>query len=320
MRARSTCCWTLALASVLVACASPPSARPLAFPARPAIALPDTLTVRTGGRVQTVDLEDYVLGTVLGEVSPVDETTETAERIFELQSVIARTYAVSRMGRHRDEGFDLCDTTHCQIFDPSRVRTSRFATIAREAVDHTAGRVLTFNARPIEALFHSDCGGSTTSADAVWGGPAVPYLRPIVDELPAPAHRPWQVEAPVTTVRAALAADSRTDVGRTLKSISITTVDPSGRAAEVEIAGDRTLTTRGDTLRAVLNRRLGDRAIQSTRFTVTRIGASFRFEGTGFGHGVGLCQRGAAARLRRGDAVADVLRVYYSGVAISGSR
>ncbi len=320
MRARSTCGWTLAFVCVLVACASPPAARPLAFPARAPLTLPDSLSVRTGGRIQTIDLEDYVLGTVLAEVSPVDESPETAERIFELQSVIARTYAVSRVGRHRDEGFDLCDTTHCQIFDPARVATSRFAKVAREAVDRTAGRVLTFNARPIEALFHSDCGGSTTSADAVWGGPAVPYLRAIVDELPAPAHRPWRFEAAVTAVRAALAADSRTDVGRTLKSIAITALDASGRAAEVELAGDRTRTARGDTLRAVLNRRFGDRAIQSTRLTITRAGAAFQFEGTGFGHGVGLCQRGAAARLRRGDPLDEVLRYFYQGVDITSTR
>ena len=52
---------------------------------------------------------------------------ETVERMLEVQTIISRTYAVSHLGRHAREGFDLCSTTHCQLFDPRRLQTSRWA-------------------------------------------------------------------------------------------------------------------------------------------------------------------------------------------------
>lgn len=176
--------------------------------------------------------------------------------------------------------------------------------------------VLTYDSKPIEALFHADCGGTTASADAVWGGLPVPYLRASVDDLPEPTHRAWHVTAKVEQIRKALNLDQRTAVGAKLEAISVASRDDSGRAAGLSIRGARTLTVRGDILRSVLNRTLGDRAVQSTLFTIQRQGQDFVLSGTGFGHGVGLCQRGAASRLRRGDSLADILGAYYRGARI----
>ncbi len=92
--------------------------------------------------------------------------------------------------------------------------------------------------------------------------------------------------------------------------------DDSGRAAELGVRGEHAYTVRGDVLRAALNQTLGERAIQSTRFTLTRTGTRYDFAGTGFGHGVGLCQRGAAARARRGDSVEAILGTYFPGARI----
>ncbi len=74
---------------------------------------------------------------------------------------------------------------------------------------------------------------------------------------------------------------------------------------------------RGDEFRQVLTRAFGPRAIRSTRFDVRRTGAMFTFSGRGFGHGVGLCQAGALARLRAGATPADVLRYYYPGIVLA---
>jgi stage II sporulation protein D len=120
----------------------------------------------------------------------------------------------------------------------------------------------------------------------------------------------------VDELRAALNADDRSRVGRRLTDLQVSARDPSGRAERVTIQGDRPITLRGEDLRAILNRTVGDRGIQSTRFTLSRVGASFRFEGQGFGHGVGLCQIGAAARARRGDSLDDILAAYYKGATL----
>ncbi len=105
-------------------------------------------------------------------------------RIFEVQTVLARTYAVAHLGRH-EEGFDLCDSTHCQLYQPARIKTSRFADAARHGRRANPGRGVDVFAPPAEALYHSDCGGHTASADAVWGGAHVPYLTGAPDHVPS---------------------------------------------------------------------------------------------------------------------------------------
>ena len=90
--------------------------------------------------VREVPLEEYVQATALSEVAPAAGDVETVERMLEVQTIIGRTYAVSHLGRHAREGFDLCSTTHCQLFDPRRLRTSRWAAASSEAVARTAGR------------------------------------------------------------------------------------------------------------------------------------------------------------------------------------
>ena len=72
----------------------------------------------------------------------------------------------------------------------------------------------------------------------------------------------------------ALNADARTSVGKTLDAIEILSRDDSGRAAGLGVRGERSYTVRGDVLRAVLNQSLGDRGLQSTKFTLTPIGAT----------------------------------------------
>jgi len=302
------------LAFALSACA-PPRRVIAPLPFIP-VTVPEHLEVRVAGRVMTVPLDEYVLGAVLSEVTPLAETAPVVARIYEVQSIVARTYAVSKLGRHRVEGFDLCDTTHCQIYEPARVRTSRFAAAARESVAHTRGQVLTFSGRIAEALFHADCGGSTAAADAVWGGRAVPYLRAFRDDLPAETHRPWQVRTTEDDLRTMLNADPRTAVGRRLEAIDVLTRDGSGRAAGLGVRGERSYTVRGDVLRTVINQKLGARALQSTRFTISRPDGHYVFDGTGFGHGVGLCQRGAATRARRGETVGDILTTYFPGASL----
>ena len=64
-------------------------------PAVPAANVPERVQVRLGGRIVSVPMEEYVLATTLAEVSPVDQSSETTRKIFELQAIVARTYAAS---------------------------------------------------------------------------------------------------------------------------------------------------------------------------------------------------------------------------------
>jgi stage II sporulation protein D len=295
---------------ILSACAPPRT------PAPPPVALPQQVLVRAAGRVAPLPLEQYVLGTVLAEVAPTGEPAPVVARILEVQAIVARSYAAARMGRHRAEGFDFCDTTHCQVYDPARIRTSRFATAARDAVDRTAGQVLTYGPHAVEALFHADCGGATSAASDVWGGAPVPYLLPRLDDVASSAHRTWRWTVPAADLRAALGRDPRTDVGASLRDITVASRDAGGRAQQIRLEGARPRVVRGEDLRAAVARVFGARTLQSARLTVSRKGTSFVFEGTGYGHGVGLCQTGAAARARRGESLEQILDAYFTGARL----
>ena len=237
--------------------------------------------------------------------------------MLEVQAVIARTYAAAHVGRHQRDGYDLCSTTHCQLYQPGRLKTSSWARLAVEASQNTSSQILWFDSAPATALFHADCGGHTSSATDIWGGASRPYLAGFADDGAAgSAHVTWRYEVGRDELVAALNADSRTRVGKLLRDISVTKRDSGGRATVVVLNGSREPVVRGEELRAVLNRTFGVKAIRSTRFQITRSGQRFVFAGQGYGHGVGLCQAGAYARLKAGARPEQVLARYYPGTRL----
>lgn len=272
-----------------------------------------------GGRtvVRNVSVEEYVEATILSEFAPAAGDPATVERMFELQAVLGRTYALAQRARHTRDGFDLCATTHCQLYQPSRLTTSRWAPQAASAVRRTSHTVLWYDGAPATVLFHADCGGRTSRAAAVWGGTDHAYLVSIEDDGPAArAHHAWRYEAPRAAVQQALDRDERTRVGGPLEGISVLDRDAGGRAVRVALLGARPRTIRGEALRDVLARAFGARSIRSTSFDVRLDGATFVFEGRGFGHGVGLCQAGALARIRAGARVPSILERYFPGTKL----
>jgi stage II sporulation protein D len=275
--------------------------------------------VKDGNRItiRKVPLETYVQATILSEFAPSSGEPDVVERMLEVQAVIGRTYAVAHMNKHAAEGFDVCATTHCQLFDPSRLTTSRWAAQSADAVRRTTATVLWFRDRPADALFHADCGGRTSRADDVWSGVGQPYLTSIEDDGPAAgAHATWRYEINEAALLAALNKDPRTNAGVSLKGIEVLERDSAGRAERIAIHGTQERIVRGEELRDALAQTFGARAIKSTWFDIQRNGRVFDFEGRGFGHGVGLCQAGALARIRAGAKLTAVLQQYFPGTKL----
>ena len=96
---------------------------------------------RGGAKTETLAIEDYVAEVVAGEADP-----QAADAAHEALAVAVRTYALANRGRHAAEGFDLCDSTHCQVLRPATPR-------ARRAASATAGRVLLVNGR-VASVYH----------------------------------------------------------------------------------------------------------------------------------------------------------------------
>jgi len=336
----------LALSLIVAACAPKKTAEVLVAP--PRLALPDepaalqapassevtsvpsaiagavTIRVRTtddrGTRVVTMPLDQYVLGAVRAELPPRTLQNDVLYRMLQVQAVVSRTYALANIHRHNAEGFDVCDSTHCQLYR-ARLSSESDTDPAARAVTATQGQVITFAGRVIQALFHSSCGGHTTSAGAVWGGEELPYLRPVPDwfcSRPATATN-WEFTIDETSLRDALNSDLKTTVGNRLGRIEVIQRDPSGRAELVALNGARAPVVRAEELRAVLSRVFGQRSFRSTWFTIARRGSQFVFAGVGYGHGVGLCQTGASQRAQAGQMPTDIIAHYYPGTHLQAA-
>ena len=288
-------------------------------PLRPVATVRIRVTTPAGTRIVTLALEEYVLGTVRAELPPKTLQEEAASRALQVQALVSRTYAVANIGRHASEGFDLCDTTHCQLYRAA-VGVEGPHDRAARAVAATRGEVITYEGRVIQALFHSNCGGHTTSAGAVWGGPDEPYLRPVTDEFCARSSPgAWTFTVADADLRRALDADPRTDVGARLQRVDVTSRDASGRAALVALVGSRSPLVRAEEFRYVLRHAFGQRSLKSTLFTVAHRNGQFEFTGTGFGHGVGLCQVGATLRARAGQSPLAIITHYFPGTTIQSA-
>lgn len=315
----SWCVLVLAAVTFASGCSTPAEPPRLPGAAPPAPRVVRVQVTEAGiSRVRVVALEDYVRATVISEFAPASGDPDVVERMLEVQAVISRTYALAHLVRHGREGFDLCSTTHCQLFEPSRLRSSRWAGAAGEATERTAGEVLWYDGAPASALFHADCGGHTSNSQDVWGGTGHPYLIGITDDGPAEeAHAAWRYEATVASVRRALDADRRTGVGVRLDGLTVLDRDSAGRVERIAVSGARDRIVRGEELRDVLSGAFGPRAIRSTLFTVRRQRSTFVFEGRGFGHGVGLCQAGALACVRAGHRLPSILQRYFPGTKLT---
>ncbi|MBW8712528.1 MAG: SpoIID/LytB domain-containing protein [Acidobacteria bacterium] len=275
--------------------------------------------VKEGNRItiRKVPLETYVQATILSEFAPPSGDPDVVERMLEVQAIIGRTYALAHLNRHGAEGFDMCATTHCQLFEPSRLTTSKWAAQAAMAVQRTSATVLWFHDAPVEALFNADCGGRTSRADEVWSGVGRPYLVSVEDDGPAAsAHATWRYEATKGSLIAALNKDPRTTVGPVLRGIQVLDRDGVGRAERIALHGSQERIVRGEELREVLALSFGARAVKSTWFEIRGVTSSYIFEGRGFGHGVGLCQAGALARIRAGSTPPTVLQQYFPGTKL----
>ena len=270
------------------------------------------------GRVARLAVDEYVSGSVPAEAALGGLDPATARAVAEVQAIVARTYAFANRRRHAHEGFDLCATTHCQVYGPLSSWPTPIAELARDAARATSGMVITYADRPINAVFHADCGGHTSDAASAWRGDSPPYLRGMPDPYCVKdGAASWRAEVSLSDLRRALNRHDATNVGRRLEELEITEHDAAGRAVHVTLHGARTLALRGERLRSVVNAILGPRTIKSTRFTVLREGRNLLFEGRGFGHGVGLCQTGALARARAGHPPHDIIAHYYAGTAVT---
>ena len=255
--------------------------------------------------VNYVLVEDYLYGVVPKEMPPSWNV-----EALRAQGVAARTFALKNRKRHSAEGFDLCSTSHCQVYEgmPAEMRTTT------EAVDSTRGEVLFYKGAIMDALFHTDSGGMTESSEYVWGSP-VPYLRAVTEVQMQ--TQPWNRTISMSEFAQKLEKNGRA-IG-TLKEVRLSPLtvgkgssdrSPSGRVRSAEFVGTKgRITLSGNELRSTFS-------LPSTLFSI-RVGKTdINFSGYGSGHGLGLSQWGAKAFADKGKSYKDILFHYYTDVTL----
>lgn len=279
--------------------------------------------------VNRVRMDDYLRGVVPLEIGTSDDRDIEAVKA---QAVTARSYAYVHVGNRTARPYDVSASVNDQLYGGADAETA----VANAAVNATRGVVLQYEGRVVNAPYHSACGGSTAAAEEIWRTNSEPYLQRVSDQIPgtdrfycdiAPRFR-WTRTLDGETLRAALvrylATYTATPGGYpgTPRDVQVDTRTPSGRVGTLKIATDRgNYVLRGNDIRYVL-RAPGGEILNSTSFNVEattgRDGAITRLvlRGTGYGHGVGMCQWGAIGRARAGQDFHTILRTYYPGTTV----
>jgi stage II sporulation protein D len=269
---------------------------------------PLRITAQTGVLllVATLPVERYVELVVAAESGAADGP-ESRKAL----AVVVRSFALAPTHGHAT--FDVCDSTHCQWVHWRTTREAHAAALA------TAGESLWFHGGRAEAYFHQNCGGRTAAAAEVWP-PRTAYDHAAQGSLhsrPDPycqrvASSEWSAMLSRSELTQALAAAKLAAPG--WKTLTIEERGESGRATV--LLADATKIPAEDFCLAV-GRALGWNRIRSNWFEIAPQGDDFLFHGRGSGHGVGLCQVGAAEMAREGRGYREILAQYFPGATLA---
>ena len=256
-----------------------------------------TLTV-----INIVPVEEYLRG-VLPEEMPISFSIEA----LKAQAVAARTFTLKNTGRHKAEGYDLCSTTHCQVYEG----VSSISAKTDSAIKETRGEVLYYKGSAALTTFHTDSGGMTESGLEVWGTDT-PYLKS-AEEFSKQTQE-WTVK-----ISKADFSERMGSAFGTLQKIELSPLvigkpandrSKSGRIKFAIMVGkNKTVKMTGSQIRAKFS-------LPSTLCNIKIEGGEVVFEGYGRGHGVGMSQYGAEDFAKNGWHYDKILFHYYTGTEL----
>lgn len=261
-------------------------------------------------KIVTMSLEDYILGVTAGEM-PADFHPEA----LKAQALAARTYTMLRMrefggsGCSKHPGAEICtDPTHCQAYkNPASI--GKDLNKYKDAVYKTAGEVIVYDDKLIDAVFHSTSGGKTENSEEIWSN-RVPYLRSVMSryEEHSPKYVNQQEISIDDFIKCIKKLDPQVKINRKRIKNEIGVLERSegGRITKLKI-GDRTF--KGSDVRNVLS-------LNSSNFSYSVGEDTIVFTVAGNGHGIGMSQYGADGMAKNGSDYKDILMHYYQGVDI----
>ncbi|WP_218079370.1 SpoIID/LytB domain-containing protein [Anthocerotibacter panamensis] len=278
--------------------------------------------------INRIDLETYLRGVVPYEIAP-----KAPYEAIKAQAIVARTFALKNLNRFRLDGYDLCATANCQVYQGLGGVTP----LTDRAVQTTRQQVLTYQGKLVDALYTSANGGLSARYSDLWGGEDRPYLRPRLDriqplsliglsqeqglqrffqnrtnfnETGSPAFR-WTRTYSAASLLASLTKNLPT-LGlfvplKAVTGLRVLERSDSGRVLRLGIQTDQgEITLSKDSILSAIER------LPSTLFYIELEAAgSFRLIGGGWGHGLGLSQYGSYGLARRGWDYRRILNFYF---------
>lgn len=290
--------------------------------------------------VNLVNIEEYLMGVMSSEMP-----SGFPMNALRAQAVLARTYALKHLGKHKAYGYDLCDTQNCQVYGGVNAESEP----GNAAVESTMGQVLLYKGKPIEGVFSANAGGFTQSAKSA-GWFQTPYLVPTSDykDFDTESLQPYQFKtllqhpqdaysrydkhvsrAAYRWARVVEEENLRQIIKRQKKDIGqITAIIPQQRGRSGYVSRVLVKGTKGSVVLSkenVIRNNLAPGMLRSSYFIVVpnyedRKLKNFLFYGGGWGHGVGFCQTGSAGRAEAGQEYPEILMHYFPGTELKDTR
>ena len=283
--------------------------------------------------INRVGLEDYLLSVISSEM----KSTASLE-FLKAHAVISRSWAMARMRDRRNPtkaesavphtSYDVCADDHCQRYQGL---TMAAGDTVRLAIDQTWGQVLLYDGVICDARFSKCCGGRTEIFSTCWEDRDYPYLQSVEDpycnctdkdilarvlndyDLETSDFYEWEQRYTRWELSDLFRKRTGMDVG-IVKSLKAEQRGPSGRIKLLRVTGSKGSRLIGKEL--AIRRALSASHLKSSNFEVTVQDDTFILRGRGWGHGVGLCQIGAAVMAEKGFNYKQILEFYYRGAEI----
>jgi stage II sporulation protein D len=256
--------------------------------------------------INVVSVDDYLYGVLPREVDPGWEM-----EALKAQAVVSRTFLLKNLKKHEMDGFDLCDSVHCQVYggaDSEKDNTSR-------AVEETRDVVMVFDGQLADGIFHACCAGHTENPNDVWSwdSAAPKYLRGVKCKFcKSSPHYKWERDLSMELLtRHLIKAGYDT---KQIKKIERGSKTGSGRIKNIKVK-----CAAGTVVIPINKFRLavGPDIIRSSYIDSISIKNSrVVFKGKGWGHGVGMCQWGAKVMADKKYNYKEILNYYYPGTKV----
>jgi len=249
--------------------------------------------------VNYLELEDYLKGILYHEVSHY-----WPKEVLKAQAVVSRSYVLYQAKENAHKPYDVSADIYSQVYGgrtSERYRTNR-------AVKETQGEVLTYRGKIFPAYFHATCAGHTEDAAILWNMNIAPLKGLPCNFCRESPHYAWHYVSSLDELKEKLAR-----AGYNIKEITDIAAqgtDASGRITELKITADnKEIKILAKDFRNII----GPNILRSTKFNVRVVNHDIVFEGSGWGHGVGMCQWGAYFMAKAGRNYKEILRYYYPG-------